>query len=174
MNTLIAKLDRAGEVLHRAGKTLAYHNHQHEFRKLDGRVILDLIYEKTDPRFLQGEVDTYWVQYGGGDPVATCKKLAGRLPIIHLKDYAVDADSRPTFAPIGAGNLNFAAITQAAEASGCEWFVVEQDTCAGSPFDSVRRELGIHFGSLTQLNLSIRFKTLKVYDRKTRDRSPRR
>ena len=138
VNTLIAKLDRAGEVLHRAGKTLAYHNHQHEFRKLDGRVILDLIYEKTDPRYLQGEVDTYWVQYGGGDPVAYCTKLAGRLPIIHLKDYAVDADSRPTFAPIGAGNLNFAAITQAAEASGCEWFVVEQDTCAGSPFDSVR------------------------------------
>lgn len=139
VDDLIAKLNRAGEVLHRAGKTLTYHNHQHEFRKLGGTVILDLIYERTDPRYLQGELDTYWVQYGGGDPVSYCEKLAGRLPMIHLKDYAVGDDSRPTFAPIGGGNLNFGAIVPAAEASGCEWFVVEQDSCAGGPFDAVRQ-----------------------------------
>ncbi len=139
VHDLIARLDRAGEVLHRAGKTLAYHNHQHEFRKLGGTVILDLIYEKTDPRYLQGEIDTYWVQYGGGDVKAYCEKLAGRLPLIHLKDYAVGADNQPTFAEIGNGNLNFGDIIAAAERSGCEWFVVEQDTCAGDPFDSVRQ-----------------------------------
>ena len=136
---LIAKLNRAGEVLQRADKTLAYHNHQHEFRKLGGRVILDLIYEQTDPRYLQGELDTYWVQYGGGDVSAYCEKLAGRLPIIHLKDYAVGEDGRPTFAPIGGGNLNLEKIVAAAEASGCKWFAVEQDTCAGDPFEAVRQ-----------------------------------
>ena len=139
VDTFIAQLNRAGEVLQRAGKTLMYHNHQHEFRKLDGRVILDLIYENSDPRYLQGEIDTYWVQYGGGDPVAYCEKLASRLPLVHLKDYAVGADSRPTMTEIGNGNLNFSAIIRAAEASGCEWFVVEQDTCAGDPFDSVQQ-----------------------------------
>ena len=138
VDAFITKLDRAGEVLQRAGKTLMYHNHQHEFRTLDGRVILDLIYERTNPRFLQGEIDTYWVQYGGGDPVAYCEKLAGRLPLLHLKDYAVNARGEPTITEIGNGNLNFKAIIKAAEASGCGWFVVEQDTCDGDPFDSVR------------------------------------
>lgn len=136
---LIAKLNRAGEVLYHAGQRLTYHNHQHEFRKLDGKVILDRIYEQTDPRYLQGEIDTYWVQYGGGDPVSYCEKLASRLPLIHLKDYAIGRDSLPVMTEIGSGNLNFKAIVAAAERSGCMWFVVEQDICPGDPFDSVRQ-----------------------------------
>lgn len=135
---LIRKLDRAGEVLAQAGMTLCYHNHQHEFRKLGGSLVLERIYAETDLRHLQGEIDTYWVQYGGGDPVAWCEKLSGRLPILHLKDYKVGADNQPTFAEVGSGNLNFGAIVAAAETAGCRWFAVEQDTCEGDPFDSVR------------------------------------
>jgi len=135
---LIQKLDHAGKVLAQAGMTLCYHNHQHEFRRLGDRLILERIYGETDPRHLQGEIDTYWVQYGGGDPVAWCEKLSGRLPILHLKDYQVGVDNQPTFAEIGRGNLDFKAIVAAAEASGCRWFAVEQDTCEGDPFDSVR------------------------------------
>jgi sugar phosphate isomerase/epimerase len=135
---LIQKLDHAGEVLAQTGKTLLYHNHQHEFRTLGGRLILERIYSETDPRHLQGELDTYWVQYGGGDPVAWCKRLSGRLPVLHLKDYRVGTDNQPTFAEIGSGNLNFRAIIAAAEGAGCRWFAVEQDTCEGDPFDSVR------------------------------------
>lgn len=138
---LIQKLDHAGEVLARAGKTLLYHNHQHEFRTLGGKLILERIYVEADPRHLQGELDTYWVQYGGGDPVAWCEKLTGRLPVLHLKDYKVGVDNQPTFAEIGGGNLDFRAIVAAAEASGCRWFAVEQDTCEGDPFDSVRKSL---------------------------------
>ena len=39
---------------------------------------------------------------------------------------------------IGYGNLDFKAIVAAAEASGCEWFIVEQDSCPGDPFDSAK------------------------------------
>ena len=138
---LIQKLDHAGEVLAQAGKTLLYHNHQHEFRTLGGRLILERIYAETDPHHLQGELDTYWVQYGGGDPVTWCEKLSGRLPVLHLKDYKVGADNQPTFAEIGSGNLDFKAIVAAAEVSGCRWFAVEQDTCECDPFDSIRKSL---------------------------------
>jgi len=137
VNQLISKLQHSGEVLAKAGQILCYHNHNIEFRKLDGKVILDLIYEHTSPTSLQGEPDTYWVQYGGGDPVAWCKKLAGRLPIVHLKDYYTKADNQPAFCEIGSGVLDFKAIIAASEASGCEWFCVEQDTCPGDPVDSL-------------------------------------
>jgi sugar phosphate isomerase/epimerase len=132
-----ARLNAAGRVLHDAGLVLAYHNHSIEFRRIDGRLILDVIYEQTDPRFLQGEVDTYWVQHGGGDPVAWCRRLDGRLPLLHMKDYAVSPDNQPAFAEIGGGNLDWPAIVETAERSGCEWFIVEQDECAGDPFDSL-------------------------------------
>ncbi len=137
LDGLIAKLDAAGAVLSAAGVTLCYHNHHQEFRRLGDRTILDRIYERTNPRHLQGEPDTYWIQYGGGDPVAWCEKLSGRLPLIHLKDFMIDAANNITMCEIGAGNLDFRRIVPAAEKAGCRWFIVEQDTCPGDPVDSL-------------------------------------
>ena len=134
---LIAKLQRAGEVMHKAGQTLCYHNHNHEFRKLDGKVILERIYDETTSDALQGELDTYWVQYGGGNVMDWCEKLAGRLPLIHLKDYRTNELNAPEFCEIGNGNLNFKQIISSAEKAGCKWFIVEQDICPGDPVDSL-------------------------------------
>lgn len=137
VSDLIQKLDAAGAVLAAAGQTLCYHNHQHEFRKLGGRVILDLIYERTNPAHLQGEPDTFWIHYGGGDNVAWCGKLAGRLPLIHLKDYMITAENTHAFCEVGSGNLDFKKIITAAENAGCKWFIVEQDTTPGDPVESL-------------------------------------
>jgi sugar phosphate isomerase/epimerase len=132
------KLDAAGKVFHEAGMSLVYHNHSIEFRRFDGRLMLEVLYEETDPKHVQAEIDTYWVQYGGGDSEDWCRALKGRLPQLHMKDYAITAESRPTFAEIGQGNLNFRKIVAAAEESGCQWYIVEQDRCSGDPFDSLR------------------------------------
>lgn len=139
VDDLIRRLDAAGAVMAAAGLTLCYHNHNHEFRKLGGRTILDRIYDGTNPHHLQGEPDTFWVHYGGGDNVALCEKLDGRLPLIHLKDYQTTSENRHALCEIGAGNLDFARIISAAEKSGCKWFIVEQDTCPGDPIDSLRQ-----------------------------------
>ena len=133
------RLNAAGQVLHSAGRILCYHNHQIEFRRLAGKPILEIIYAETDPRYLQGEPDTFWVQNGGGDPVDWCQRLTGRLPIIHLKDYTVLPDNKISFTEIGNGNLNWKRIIAAAEAAGCQWFAVEQDTCPGDPFASIQQ-----------------------------------
>jgi sugar phosphate isomerase/epimerase len=131
VNTTVKRLMRE------AGLVLTYHNHAMEFQRLDGKLALDWLYEKTDARHMQGEIDTYWVQHGGGDPVAWCRKLNRRLPLIHLKDYTV-ISGRPSFAPVGSGNLDMPAIVSAADAAGCEWFIVEQDDCYGAdPFEAL-------------------------------------
>ncbi len=62
----------------------------------------------------------------------------GRLPLLHMKDYMVNDENAPQFAEIGVGNLPWPQIIAAAEESGCEWFIVEQDTCPGDPFDSLQ------------------------------------
>ena len=145
-----ARLDAAGRQLHAAGLVLCYHNHHLEFRRLEGQTVLEHLYSLTDPRHLQGEPDTYWVQYGGGDPVAWCERLQGRLPILHLKDYAIGADARPTFAAIGQGNLDWPRIIDAADAAGCQWYAVEQDTCPGDPFESLRQSFDYIQGQLCE------------------------
>ncbi len=137
VNAFCRQLNEAGRVLHEAGMTLCYHNHQIEFRRLGGRTVLEMIYGETDPRYVQGEPDTYWIQYGGGDPAGWCGRLQNRLPIVHLKDYVVLADNKVSCAEIGQGNLDWPSIIAAADAAGCQWFCVEQDTCPGDPFVSL-------------------------------------
>lgn len=134
----ISELNRAGKTLAERGKALCYHNHSIEFFHLRNRPILEIIYETTNPRHLQGELDTYWVQHGGGDPADWCRRLKGRLPLLHMKDYGFSIENKPCFAEIGYGNFSWKEILAAAESSGCEWFIVEQDTCPGDPFDSLK------------------------------------
>ncbi len=134
-------LSRAGEVLRRSGHLLTYHNHALEFRKLGAKAILDWIYERSDPVMLHGELDTYWVQAGGADPAAYCARLSGRLPLVHLKDYAIDESDQPCMAPVGDGNLNFPVILREADAAACEFYVVEHEQGDPDPFASIASSL---------------------------------
>ena len=135
---LARQLNASGERLRKAGLTLGYHNHAIEFVKVDGVTALDYLYTHAESENLAAELDTYWVHFGGGDVVEWCYRLRGRLPAIHLKDYMFTKENRPTYCEIGAGTLPFAKIIREAEAGGCRWFIVEQDTCPGDPFDSLR------------------------------------
>jgi len=137
IDRLIRQLDDAGGKLRAAGLVLGYHNHGIEFVKAGATTVLEEIYARTKPENLVGELDTFWVHYGGGDVVEWCRRLRGRLPFIHLKDYGFTLQNRHNFCEIGAGTLPFARIIKEAEASGCRWFIVEQDTCPGDPFDSL-------------------------------------
>ena len=133
------KLNTAGEAFHKAGITFCYHNHHMEFRRVAGRTVLEALYAETDARFVQAELDTYWVQFGGGDPADWCKRMKDRLVVLHMKDYAINTKNEVVFAEVGSGNLNWPAIIAAAEESGCRWFVPEQDVCPRDPFESLKQ-----------------------------------
>lgn len=139
VESLIGGLEASGAVFRRAGMTLCYHNHALEFFQRDGRTVLDEIYERTAPQHLQAELDIHWIQAGGGDPVEACRRLAGRLPLLHVKDFSVSATGERQFAEVGYGNLNIPNILAAAEASECRWFIIEQDNCPSDPFDCIER-----------------------------------
>jgi len=132
-------LNRAGAVLKAAGMVLTYHNHDLEFRKFDGQTLLEILFQRTDPTLVQAELDIYWVQAGGADPVAWSEKMAGRMPLIHLKDYAVRDERGPRMAALGEGNLDLPSIVAAAERGGCRWFIVEQDQDFDDAFLAIER-----------------------------------
>jgi sugar phosphate isomerase/epimerase len=132
------RLNAAGKVYYEAGISFSYHNHQTEFQRIDGRLMLDVFYEETDPRYVQAEIDTYWVQCGGCDPVEWCRKHTGRLPLLHMKDYKITPERQATFAEVGRGNLSWKKIIAAAEDAGCQWYIVEQDRSDGDSLDSAR------------------------------------
>jgi sugar phosphate isomerase/epimerase len=143
----IDELTPIAEKLAAEGMDFSYHNHNHEFMKYNGRTWLAAVYEDSSPDVLKAELDTYWVTAGGGDPAAWIDKVAGRMPILHLKDMCMAPDRVPNFAPIGEGNLNWKSIFESAEAAGVEYMMVEQDNCYGrDPFD----ELAISYRNLNE------------------------
>ena len=135
-NAFIQQYTPVCQVLKDNGKYFMYHNHNREFQKLDGKIILGRMAEDMPADLMGFTVDTFWVQYGGCDPAQWIADLAGRVPCIHLKD--IDFDHKMT--PVGAGNLNWDRIFKAAEASGTEYMLVEQDDCYDvDPFECMRR-----------------------------------
>jgi len=135
-----ADLTAAAEKLREADLAFAYHNHSFELQKTDGSGLLERFYGEECSAAVLAEIDTYWIQHGGGDPAEWIRKLAGRVPIIHLKDMKteeVENKTRQVFAEVGAGNMNWAAILEAAREAGVAWCAVEQDICRLDPFESV-------------------------------------
>jgi len=133
-----------------AGFIFSYHNHSFELEKYGNRTGLQILYEESDPRLFNSEIDTYWVQHGGGDPAAWIRKLKGRAYIVHLKDMAIKGNQQ-RFAEVGEGNLNWQAILEACKEAGTEWYIVEQDLCyERDPFES----LGISLKNLKKMGLS--------------------
>lgn len=123
-----------------------YHNHKFEYEKYNGRSGMEILRDESDPEAFGFELDTYWVQAGGADPVEWIHHVKGRMSVIHLKDMAIVNDTQ-VFAEIGEGSMNFRNIIQACRETGVEWYVVEQDTCLRDPFDS----LAISLRNLKQL-----------------------
>mgnify|MGYP001052726087 FL=1 len=126
-----------------AGKLLMYHNHNFEFRKVralgaDGQKrMLEYLCDWFAPEELGFTLDTYWVQAGGADVCQWIGLLGDRIPCVHLKDMAMSPEG-PVMAPVMEGNLNFPAILRELEGTSCEYLLVEQDICQGSPFDCLK------------------------------------
>ncbi len=140
LDRFLKELRPVAETLVQEGMDFSYHNHSHELARLvdSGKTWLQVLYERADPAHLKAEIDTYWIQHGGGDPAYWVKKMAGREPLLHLKDMIVTATREQRFAEIGQGNLNWEAILAEAASAGVEWYLVEQDNCFDrDPFESL-------------------------------------
>lgn len=125
--------DAYGQKMNAAGIALSFHNHSFEFEKLpdDAAVGFDILWQTASEQNLKAELDVYWLEHGGRDPVKVIDSLGRRVWSLHLKDMTKD-DSRK-FAEVGTGRLNFPGILAAAKRNSIEWGVIEQDDCYGQP-----------------------------------------
>lgn len=148
----IKDIYRYGELMKAAGIQLLYHNHDFEFCAVSGQYGLDFLYSAVPPCKLATEIDVCWVKYAGLEPADYIRKYAGRCDVVHLKDFVgrkegdkspyaligVDKDTAKAdegvafeFRPVGYGCQNIPAVVEAAQASGAQWFIVEQDLSVG-------------------------------------------
>lgn len=133
---LATVLAAVGEKCHKAGLKLLYHNHDFEFKKGDdGIVTIDYLLENTDSKYVNFQMDLYWVVKAGKDPLGYFDKYPGRFKMWHVKD--MDAEGK--FTPVGKGQINFSKILAQKKLSGMKYYMVEQDnTFDITPLEAIK------------------------------------
>ena len=147
LDKLVGVLDTIARKVDAAGLKFLYHNHSFEFEKnSNGIVPIDYMLEKLDPKYVNFQMDLYWVAKAGVDPVSYFEKNPGRFKIWHVKDM----DTEGRFAPVGKGTIDFGRILKNAKLSGMKYYIVEQDMVFDGmdPMEAIRlsREGLIKFG----------------------------
>lgn len=114
-------MTKAAETARTRNIRFAYHNHDFEFRPVDGKLPYDILADSTPPALVGFELDLYWITKAGADPLRYFAKWPGRFPMVHVKDMG----AKQAMVDIGAGTIDFRTIF--ARGAGIEHYFVEHD-----------------------------------------------
>ena len=144
---LCERCNRAAEQAKEAGIQLGYHNHAFEFEpKEGGKTGYEVMVEEFSPD-MKFEVDVFWVQVGGKDPVELIRSLKGRVSQLHLKDLNKSVQTpnfgsipNEAFEELGDGVIPMEPIIEVADVAGVDICHVEQDH-SPHPLESIRQSM---------------------------------
>ncbi|MGC1240008.1 MAG: sugar phosphate isomerase/epimerase [Chryseosolibacter sp.] len=127
--------NKAGKLLAENGLALCYHPHGYEFRPYEGVTLFDYLMKATDPRYVNFEMDVFWVKHPGQDPVAMLKKYPQRFLLMHLKDRKHGTEGNQngradveTNVVLGTGDVGIAGIMKAAKKAGVKHYFIEDES----------------------------------------------
>ncbi len=120
------------------GLILGYHNHAIEFERYDEKTGLEILLDNCPE--LHAEIDTYWVQYGGGDPAFWIEKYKNRVSQVHFKDMGI-IKNQQVMPPICEGNLNWNRIIKTCKKSKVKYCLIEMDRPTIDPFEALKKSL---------------------------------
>lgn len=129
-------LGAAGKILSDNGIQLCYHPHWYEFGVLGSGTFFDFLAANTDARYLQFELDVFWIQFAGYDPAKVLGRYKYRTPIVHLKDrqrgaaVCQPADAPAQNAALGQGMIDIGGIVRAARSNATVKYLVIEDESA--------------------------------------------
>lgn len=123
---LADKLNAAAVKLEPSGLKVGYHNHDAEWKPLEGKRPIEVLAANTKPSVML-QLDVGTCLEAGADPVAWIEANPGRIRSIHCKDWSPDPNiAYKTL--FGEGKANWKAIFQAAESvGGVEYYLIEQE-----------------------------------------------
>ena len=147
---LAEEFNSIGEKLSAYDMKFVYHNHGYEHVNYDGEEGLDILLKNTDTRFVQFELDIFWMQAAGVDPVKYLEMYPGKFKMLHIKDaiepfrFSGDGGTPeewmtgfPKMTDPGNGVFNIPEIIKAAASAGVEHYFLERDL-APEPADTIK------------------------------------
>ena len=131
----VEDFNRAGKILKENGLTFCYHAHGYEFQPYEGGTLLDYMFKNTNPEYVSFQMDIFWIQFGGGDPVALLKKYGNRWKMMHIKDMRkgtkkdlTGLSSVENDVALSTGELDLPAILKEAKRIGIKHYFIEDES----------------------------------------------
>jgi len=134
-------LNRWGQKLAASGLKLCYHTHGTEFDASPDGTQFDTLAKLTDAKYVNYEMDIFWIVYGYQDPVKLLRRYPGRFPLMHVKDIrkgtrlgGSPADVlEEESVPLGTGLVDVAAALLAGQEYGVKHFFLEEEAVDAVP-----------------------------------------
>jgi sugar phosphate isomerase/epimerase len=126
---LSGEFNKLGEKTKAAGITFGYHNHVHEFDKLDGGVPYMELMKLTEPSKVTLELDCGWAMVAGMNPVDIMKNHPHRISMLHVKDFKLGSSPKDAkVTELGMGSIDYRPIfAEAAKTQKIRHMFVEQE-----------------------------------------------
>lgn len=145
---MIGDWNEVGRIMKNVGIQFGYHNHNFEFKPVDGLVpYYDVFMPEMDPKLITMELDLYWATKAGQDPVEMFKKYPGRFQLLHFKDMAEKSAPfyeviKDDITSVGSGLIDFKRIWEARDIAGAKYLIVEDDNQGnGKPFEGIETSI---------------------------------
>jgi len=131
----VEDFNKAGKILKENGLTFCYHAHGYEFQPYENGTLLDYMFKNTNPEYVSFQMDIFWIQFGGGDPVGLLKKYGNRWKMMHIKDMrkGIKKDltgltSVENDVTLNTGELDLPAILKEAKRIGIKHYFIEDES----------------------------------------------
>ncbi|HPA87564.1 MAG TPA: sugar phosphate isomerase/epimerase [Bacteroidales bacterium] len=144
---MAANWNEIGKIMKDQGLQFGYHNHNFEFATVEGKVpYFDVMLAELDKDLVIMELDMFWTNKAGHNPVDIFNKYPGRFPLYHLKDMYTQQPPffeviKDDIAPVGEGVINFKEIIAARDIAGMKYMIVEQDETRGDMFADIQKSI---------------------------------
>ena len=129
----VVLFNKAGEELSKAGLRLVYHPHGYEFRPHQEGNLMDYMLNNAD--HFDFEMDVYWFQHGGVDPLAYLNAYPEQFKLMHLKDMAMGVkgndsghEDTETNVVLGSGQIDIATLVKRGRELGVEYMFIEDES----------------------------------------------
>ncbi len=128
--------NKAGKFLQQNGLSFCYHPHGYEFRPYSDGTLFDHLIKNVDKRYVNFEMDVYWVKHGGVDPLSLLQKYPDRFPLFHLKDRRIGTEGNmngttdvETNVVLGDGDVNIGPLVKYARSlKTVKYFFLEDES----------------------------------------------
>lgn len=132
LQTCCNYFNEIGKKCKEKGLSFGYHNHAHEFSKVEGQLMYDYMIQHTDPEYVFFQMDVYWTVMAQQSPVDYFHKYKGRFELLHIKDRREIGQS---------GMVGFDAIFRNTDVAGTKYLIVEMEQFSQDSRHGIKQSL---------------------------------